>query len=127
VGDAILYAPRLEAPRLAALVGGARAAVLPVLAESAGLAAIEAIACGTPIVASDVGVLSELVGAAGLVVPPRDPERLAIALATAWVDDTVRAGIAAAARQQARRRIRSWADIARETRVVYRTVGGRLS
>jgi glycosyltransferase involved in cell wall biosynthesis len=127
VGEAISYAPRVEAARLAALVGSARAAVLPVLAESAGLSAIEALACGTPVIASDVGVLPEIVGAAGLVVPARDPERLAIALSTAWSDDAVQAGIAAAAREKAAGSQWSWADVARATRAVYRSVSGRAA
>jgi glycosyltransferase involved in cell wall biosynthesis len=122
LSDAIAYAPRLEPERLAALVRSARAAVLPVLAESAGLAAIEAIACGTPLVASSVGALPELVGPAGLLVPPRDPDRLALALATAWSDDAVHGGIAAAACEMAADRSRTWADVARDTRAVYAEV-----
>ena len=60
-----VYAPRLDDGRLAALVRGARAALLPVVSDSAGLPAIEAIACGVPVVASSVGALPEIVGAAG--------------------------------------------------------------
>ena len=123
LGDAIAYAPRLEPARLAALVAGARAAVLPVLSDAAGLAAIEALACGTPLVASAVGALPELVGLAGLLVPPRDVDRLAVALATAWTDDRVHAGIAAAAREAGPGRARTWADVARETRAIYLAVG----
>ena len=48
VGERLAYAPALPDDRLAALVRGARAAILPVLSEAAGLAAIEALACGTP-------------------------------------------------------------------------------
>ena len=73
VGEALAYAPRLDDERLAGLVRGARAALLPVVSDSAGLAAIEAIACGTPVVASAVGALPEIVGAAGILVEPRDP------------------------------------------------------
>ena len=72
VGEALVYAPRLDDERLAALVRGARAALLPVLSDSAGLPAIEAIACGVPVVASTVGALPEIVGAAGILVEPRD-------------------------------------------------------
>ena len=85
---------RSPAPDLAGLVRGARAVILPVVSEAAGLPAIEALACGTPVVASAVGPLPELVGAAGLLVEPRDPDRLAVALATIWADDAVHARIA---------------------------------
>ena len=124
VGDALAYAPRLEAARLAALVAGARAAILPVVSEAAGLAALEALACGTPVVASAVGALPELVGAAGILVEPRDPARLAVALATVWTDDRVHATLAEAARDRAAGR-RTWTDVARDTRAVYAAVGAR--
>src|SRR5207245_2875447 len=82
-------APRLSDERLAALVRGARAAILPAISDATGLPALEAIACGTPVVASAVGALPEIVGSAGIVVQPRDPDRLASALATTWSDDRV--------------------------------------
>jgi glycosyltransferase involved in cell wall biosynthesis len=122
VGDALAYAPRLPDARLAALVRGARAAILPVLSEAAGFAAIDAIAAGTPVVASAVGALPELVGAAGILVPPREPERLATALHTAWADERVHAQIAGEARSRAAQR-RTWAQVADATRRVYAEVG----
>ena len=122
VGDALAYAPHLPDARLAALVRGARAAILPVLSEAAGFAAIDALACGTPIVASAVGALPELVGAAGILVPPREPGRLAAALQTAWTDRRVHARIAGEARARAAER-RTWAEVAAATRRVYAEVG----
>jgi len=56
------------------------AAVPSVCAESFGLVALEAMACGRPIVASAVGALPEVVGDAGILVPPEDPVALAEAL-----------------------------------------------
>jgi glycosyltransferase involved in cell wall biosynthesis len=122
IGEAIAYAPALSVADLAGLVRGARAAVLPVLSEAAGLPVIEALACGTPVVASSVGPIPELVGAAGLLVEPRDPDRLAVALSTIWTDDTVHAGTAAIARERAEGERRTWADVGRETRAVYAEV-----
>ena len=123
VGEALVYAPRLDDQRLAALVRGARAALLPVVSDSAGLAAIEAIACGVPVVASSVGALPEIVGPAGILVEPRDARRLASALETAVLDDRVHATLADAARERAAADDRTWADVARETRAVYASVG----
>lgn len=120
VGDALVYAPRVEPERLAALVGGARAALLPVVSDAAGLPALEALATGTPVIAAAVGPLPGIVGAAGIVVEPRDPGRLAQALATAWSDDRVHERLAVEARERAFRDRRSWADVAAETRAVYR-------
>ena len=119
VGDTLAYSPRLDDDRLASLVRGARVALLPVVSDSAGQAAIEAIACGTPVVASSVGALPEIVGAAGILVEPRDPGRLAQALATAFIDDRVHGSLAAIARERAATDQRTWADVARETRAIY--------
>ena len=100
--------------------------VLPVVSEAAGLPAIEAIACGTPVVASAVGPLPELIGAAGLLVEPRDPDRLAVAL-----DHDLgrrrrpRHGSPALPRRGRETDRRTWADVARETRAIYAEVGIR--
>ena len=123
VGESLVYAPALGADALAGLVRSARAAILPVLSEAAGLPVVEALAVGTPVVASAVGALPELVGRGGLLVEPRDPERLATAIATIWTDDMVHGRVAAAAAERATGHRRSWADIARETREIYAEVG----
>jgi glycosyltransferase involved in cell wall biosynthesis len=125
VSETLVYAPRLGDDRLASLVRGARAAILPTISDATGFPALEAIACGTPVVASAVGALPEVVGAAGILVPPREPERLASALATAWSDDAVHARLAAIARERAETDRRTWADVATETRRVYADVGVR--
>jgi glycosyltransferase involved in cell wall biosynthesis len=125
VGDALAYAPHLPDERVAALVRGARAAILPAVSDAAGLPALEAIACGTPVVASAVGALPEIVGSAGIVVAPRDPERLATALATAWSDERLYGQLAAAARERAEADRWSWADVADATRRIYAEVALR--
>ena len=123
IGRCLAYAPAVPEPVLAGLVRGARAAILPVVSEAVGLPVIEAIATGTPVVASAVGALPELVGMAGLLVEPRDPARLAVALATIWADDGVHQRVAAAAMERATGTQRTWTDVARETREVYAQVG----
>ncbi len=119
VGEALTYAPRLSDDRLAVLVRGARAAILPAVSDATGMPALEAIASGTPVVASAVGALPEAVGTAGILVEPRDPERLASALATAWADDRVHDRLAGLARERAQAGVRTWAEVALETRRVY--------
>jgi len=119
IGESIAYAPSLPIADLAGLVRGARAAILPVVSEAAGLPVIEALASGTPVIASSVGPLPELVGPAGLLVEPRDAGRLAVALATIWADDDVHDRVAAVARERAETDTRTWADVAAETRTVY--------
>jgi glycosyltransferase involved in cell wall biosynthesis len=123
VGDTLSYAPHLETKRQAALVAGARAAILPVVSEGSGLAAIEAIALGTPVIASATGALPEIVGSAGILVEPRDARRLAAALATTWTDEPVYQRLAEIAGERAKADRRTWLDVARETRAVYALVG----
>jgi alpha-1,3-rhamnosyl/mannosyltransferase len=125
IGEALAYAPGLPVDDLAGLVRGARAAILPVISEAAGLPVIEALASGTPLVASSVGPLPELIGPAGLLVEPRDADRLAVALATIWADDGVHDGIVASARERADADPRTWAHVARETREIYAAVATR--
>jgi glycosyltransferase involved in cell wall biosynthesis len=125
VGDALAYAPALPPERLATLVRSARAVLLPVLSEAAGLGAIEALASGTPVVASSVGALPEIVGAAGILVEPRDVDRLAAALRAAWADERVHRRLARLALERAGAPRRTWADVAGETRRIYAEVGVR--
>ncbi len=72
IGEALAYAPGMAVDEVAGLVRGARAVILPVLSDAAGLPVIEALASGTPVVASAVGPLPELVGRAGMLVEPGD-------------------------------------------------------
>jgi glycosyltransferase involved in cell wall biosynthesis len=94
-----------------------------VVSEAAGLPALEALSVGTPVVASAVGALPEIVAGASILVEPRESGRLAVALTAAWVDDAVHGRMSEAARERARVRSRTWADVARETREVYATAG----
>lgn len=118
--ELIVYAPALPDARLAALVAGARVALLPVHSDSAGLAALEALAVGVPVIASAVGTLPEIVGSAGILVEPGDPARLATAIAAAWGEADPYPGLVTAAAE--RGDSRTWADVARETRAVWAEV-----
>lgn len=67
------------------LIGAARALVQPSLREALGTAVLEALALGTPVVASDTGGLAEVLqGGSGTLVPPNDAGALAAAIADAW-------------------------------------------
>jgi glycosyltransferase involved in cell wall biosynthesis len=123
-GDVLVYGPAMASERLAHLVRGARAVVMPALTDAAGLPALDAIAAGIPVVAGSVGALPEAVGRAGILVEPRDPERLAKAIQTAWADDRLRGQLVEAALEHPNAR-RTWADVADETRRVYADVGVR--
>ena len=68
------------------LYRGARAFMLPSLYEGFGLGALEALACGTPVLAAAAGALPEVVGDAGLLLPAQDAPAWAAALERVLLD-----------------------------------------
>jgi len=89
---------------------------LPSYSEGCPNVVVEALSCGRPVVATDVGGIPEMVDATcGLLIPPRDPARLAEALAGAlqrpWDPATISARFG-----------RSWDQVAEETYQVCRSV-----
>lgn len=77
----VRFEGHLDQPQLAALLRSAAVAVVPSLYEPFGLAAVEAMAAGAPLVASDVDGLAEVVTrGSGLLVPPDDPLALRAAI-----------------------------------------------
>jgi glycosyltransferase involved in cell wall biosynthesis len=79
--DAVRTPGYLPEPDLARVVAGAAALVLPSWYEGFGLPALEALACGTPVVASDLPAHREVLGDQAQLFPPGDPDALAAALA----------------------------------------------
>lgn len=93
------YLPDAE---VAALLNGATACILPSLWEGFGLPALEAMACGTPVLASDRGSLPEVVGEAGRFFDPEDPASIGAAVTALVGDPAERARRAAIALQRAK-------------------------
>jgi glycosyltransferase involved in cell wall biosynthesis len=95
----------------------------PSLYEGFGMPPLEAMACGTPVVASNSSSLPEVVGDAGLVVAPDDVEGLAAALLRLLGDQALREELRERGLAQARRF--SWTETAERTLAVYRRAAGR--
>lgn len=74
---------------LPALYNAASALAFPSLYEGFGLPPLEAMACGTPVVASNVSSLPEVLGEAAVMVAPTDVEALATALGRVLTDPEV--------------------------------------
>jgi glycosyltransferase involved in cell wall biosynthesis len=108
------YVPEEEKPLW---YNAAELFVYPSLFEGFGLPPLEAMACGAPVIVSDTSSLPEVVGDAGVKVPPGDVPSLADAMAAMLRHPTVRAdwrhrGLDRAARF-------SWPEAARQTVRVY--------
>jgi len=124
VPGALGFVPHGELKRLYA-----RAAVVacPSRREGFGVACLEAMAYGRPVVATGVGGLRDLVvdGETGIVVPPRDPAALRDALERLLGDRGLRHRLGAAGRERARERF-SWDEVTDATLTAYADAAGRM-
>jgi glycosyltransferase involved in cell wall biosynthesis len=91
--DQITFTGYVPDEDLAFLYNAASALVFPSLEEGFGLPAVEAMACGTPVAASNCGSLPEVIGSAGRFFDPRDPVDIANVLVRILDDDGLRASM----------------------------------
>lgn len=117
VRSRIIFTGRFADADLPALYRGARALVLPSIDEGFGLPVLEALGCGTPVIASDLPALREVAGDLATFVPVGDEAALAEALLAAG-DPTRRAD--ARARGPARAAGFTWDRAVAATAGVYR-------
>ncbi|HEX4941878.1 MAG TPA: glycosyltransferase family 1 protein [Actinomycetota bacterium] len=93
---------RVSPGRLATLVRDATALVYPSMYEGFGLPLVEAMAAGCPVIASDRTALPEVVGEAGILVDPGDPQGWADAMRRLLEDEPLRARLITAGRERVR-------------------------
>jgi glycosyltransferase involved in cell wall biosynthesis len=118
----VLFPGFVDDADLPALYSAARLLAYPSTYEGFGLPMLEAMACGTPVVTSNVSCLPEVAGNAALCVPPTDVDALAGALETALNDEAVRADLVA--KGFARAREFTWERAARELVGKYQGLAG---
>ena len=102
----------------------AEVACVPSLYEGFSLPAIEAMACGVPVVGTTGGAVKEVIGRhdeTGLLVPPGDPSALATAILRALADPDLRARVGAAGRDRVRSTF-TWQRTAASTAEHYRAL-----
>jgi glycosyltransferase involved in cell wall biosynthesis len=90
LGDVVESCKGISHEEMVQKYASASVAVVPSIYEGFGLPAVEAMACGVPLVSTDGGALAEVVADAGLVVPTGDSEALAAAIRQLFEDDQLR-------------------------------------
>ena len=110
----------VEREMMKRLYRGASLLVLPSLYEGFGLPLLEAMACGTPIAASNVTAIPEVAGDAAAYFDPLDVGEMASVIRGLLEDEGLRAGLAK--KGQSRLRHFSWEKCARETMEVFRSL-----
>ena len=123
IGDRVTFTGHIGADELVRLYSSAEIAVTASLYEGFGLPAAEAMACGTPVIATRAGALPEIVGehGTGILVPPADPPALAAAIKRLLADRPLRQRMGEAARKRIEESF-SWEVAARKTLEVYEEV-----
>jgi glycosyltransferase involved in cell wall biosynthesis len=114
LGDRVRFVHGISDEELADLTASAEIAVVPSLYEGFSLPAVEHMASGTPLVASDTGALPEVTGDAAVLVTPGDAEALFTVLSGLLDSPEERARLGAAAWQRVQERF-TWSAVARAT------------
>lgn len=121
IGDIVHPTSGLSDAELAALLASAEVVAVPSRYEGFSLPTVEALACGTPVVACHAGALPEVLGtdgSQGLLVPPDDVEALVQGLASLLDDPQRRSQMGQAARRRAEETF-SWRAVAARTVEAY--------
>jgi len=120
----VLFLGQRDQDKLPYYYSAAEVVVMPSHYESFGMVALESMACGTPVVASQVGGLAFLVqdGVTGFVVPDRDPEALADRLSLLLGDPELRQRMGKQASAYAQNF--DWENVAVQIAGVYRSLLG---
>ncbi len=122
VGDRVDWAPYADGPALPDLYRGARMLLLPSLSEGFGMTALEAMACGTPVVTSTTSSMPEVVGDAALLVDPTDTGAIAESMTRLFTDDALVEDLRA--RGLTRAKLFSWETTGRAVQTAVREAAG---
>ncbi|RLG21353.1 hypothetical protein DRN74_02200 [Candidatus Micrarchaeota archaeon] len=117
----IIFAGNIDYEEMPFYYAAANIVVLPSLKEATSIAGLEAMACGKPLVGTNVGGIPAIIdnNETGLLVPPRDPHSLAEAVIKLLIDNKLSLFFGRKGRQKAIKEF-SWKVIAKRTLEVYK-------
>ncbi len=118
----VIFTGQIREQDKAPLFSGAALFTFPSLYEGFGMPVLEAMACGTPVLTSNVSALPEVVGEAGHLVDPYSVEAIAAGMSSLLEDAAKREALAERGLERAR--LFTWRQVAEQTLKVYREVGG---
>ncbi|MBN1690100.1 MAG: glycosyltransferase family 4 protein [Dehalococcoidia bacterium] len=118
VTDAVTFRNQIETSELIQLYRSSTLVAVPSTYEGFGLPAAEAMACGAPLVSTTAGALPEVVGDAGILIPPADSEALTAAIAQLMESPAKRGEYSVLARKRILEKF-NWSNAARLTAEVY--------
>jgi glycosyltransferase involved in cell wall biosynthesis len=121
--DRVHFVGRVSSEDLLYLYNAAELLAHPAFYEGFGLPPLEAMACGLPVIVSNVSSLPEVVGDAGVLVDPHDVDELTVAMWRVLTDEELRREMIEKGLRQAARF--SWDRAASETLEIYRLVAAK--
>ena len=121
LGDTVRFTGRIPQEGFARYYAEATMAVIPSLYEGFGMPAGEAMACGVPVISTTGGALPEVIGDAGILVPPADKSALREAIVALLDDPDRRRRLGEAGLQRVKQSL-TWRHAAQKTVDVYREV-----
>jgi glycosyltransferase involved in cell wall biosynthesis len=124
LGDCTRYTGKIDTDELVRHYSTTTMLVVPSIYEGFGLPAAEAMACGTPVISTTAGALPEVVGDAGILVPPGDTGAIVEAVGALFDDENKRRQFSAMGRERVARMF-NWDNAARETAEVYAEAVGK--
>lgn len=119
LGDCTHYAGKIDTNSLVSQYSSATMLVVPSIYEGFGLPAAEAMACGTPVISTTAGALPEVVGDAGILVPPGDTGALVESIKSLLDDEAKRKELGARGVERVKR-LFNWDNAAGQTADYYR-------
>lgn len=116
--DDIIFTGYIEERDTPALITGATMFVFPSLYEGFGIPPLEAMACGTPVITSNMASLPEVIGNAGLMVDPYSDSELSNCMLNIYTDKELRERLHCLGVQRAKEF--TWEKAAKQLRKIYR-------